>query len=271
MKFMFGKLNSFFNSENTLNISNLTASEGVSPNFVQDYLKRIDGADIVQIQKINYFIERELNWLDSDKYVSRKQEATNMSVDMIEKDVQKIKDQLKKTELHLLNGKNESATGVYVLDVKNPFIHIFNGVDENQTLNVIDHEIKHAVSEYSLETMDGLIKLVKSNYKNYPKINTMRFIDYMVPMNLSGNWANDAREQQVISKRVMDVIETTYGVKRGNTLSITNLNNLISDLNYQIKMQDEQNGDIILMFKKVKQKFNSSYKHKLCEMINSAF
>ena len=138
-------------------------------------------------------------------------------------------------------------------------------------LNAIDHEIKHAVSEQALETMDDLIKVFTSNYRRYPKINNKRVIDYLIPVETLGKWASKAPEQQVISKRIMDIMETDYGIKRGSKLTTDNLKKLISDLNHQIKTRDERNSDIIAMLYKMKQKHQDSYQSKLCEMVNNAY
>jgi hypothetical protein len=235
------------------------------------YLKKINNANSEQIQKIIYFIERELKWLDSDAYFSRKREATKMSESMIEKDAQRIKEQLAKTEINLLNQKADLAVGVYSQDKKNPIINIFKTDNEDLTLNTIDHEIKHAVSEQALETMDDLIKVFTSNYKKYPKINNKRLIDYLIPVETLGKWASNAQEQQVISKRIMDLMETVYGIKRGNSMTTDDLKPLISDFNSQLRKGDERNGDIIGMLYKMKQKHKESYKYKLCEMVNNAY
>jgi len=235
------------------------------------YLKKINNADSEQSQKIGYFIERELKWLDSNEYISRKKEATGMSESKIKKDIQKIKEQLAKTKLNISNKKDDLAKGVYYQDKKNPVINIFKDGSRYRTLNAIDHEIKHAVSEQALETMDDLIKVFTSNYRKYPKINNKRVIDYLIPVETLGKWASKAPEQQVISKRIMDIMETDYGIKRGSKLTTDNLKKLISDLNHQIKTRDERNSDIIAMLYKMKQKHQDSYQSKLCEMVNNAY
>ncbi len=235
------------------------------------YLKRINNANSAQTQKINYFLERELKWLDDNEYILRKKEATGMSESTIKEDVQKIKEQLAKTEINFLDEEADLASGVYSQDKKNPIINMFKTDDEYLTLNSIDHEIKHVVSEQALETMDDLIRLFTSNYKKYPKINIKRTIDYLIPGETLGKWASKAQEQQVISKRIMDIMETSYGIKRGTRLTTDDLKKLTFDLNNQIGIGDEKNNDIITMLYKMKQKYKESYKYKLCEMVNKAY
>ena len=119
--------------------------------------------------------------------------------------------------------------------------------------------------------MDDVSKVFTSNYRKYPKINNKRVIDYLIPVETLGKWASKAPEQQVISKRIMDIMETDYGIKRGSKLTTDNLKKLISDLNHQIKTRDERNSDIIAMLYKMKQKHQDSYQSKLCEMVNNAY
>lgn len=238
---------------------------------VPNYFRKINHANSEQTRKIIYFVERELKWLGSDEYILRKKEATGMSESKIEKDVQNIKEQLAKTEINFLDEKADLASGVYSPDKKNPIIDIFKMDNKYFTLNTLDHEIKHALSEQALETMDDLIKLFTSNYKKYPKINNKRIMDYFAPLETLGKWASNAPEQQVVSKRIMDIMEIDYGIKRGSRLTLGDLKKLTIDLNAQIKKGDERKGDIIRMLSKMKQKYKDSYKYKLCEMVNKAF
>lgn len=119
--------------------------------------------------------------------------------------------------------------------------------------------------------MDDLIKPFTSNYKKYPKINNKRILDYLIPGETLGTWASNAPEQQVISKRIMDIMETDYDIKRGDRLTTDDLKKLTFDLNYQIKIGDEKNCDIITLLYKMKQKHKDNYKYKLCDMLNKAY
>lgn len=236
------------------------------------YLKGINGASIEQREHIIHCIEKESAWLDSDEYISRKQEATGMIESEIKKDIQKIKEQLAKTTINLLDEKADLAAGVYSQDKNNPIINMFKTDDQDLTLNSLDHEVKHMCSEQALETMDDLVKVFCSNYRKYPKINNKKITDYLIPMvETSGRWASNAPEQQVISKRIMDILEENHGIKRGTKLTVNNLKLLIDDLNIQIKNNDIKNLDIITMLHAMKQKHKDSYIHKLCQMVNTAY
>jgi hypothetical protein len=236
------------------------------------YLKKINGANIEQKEHIIYCIEKELAWLDSDKYISRKKEATGMPESKIKKDIQKIKEQLAKTTINLLDEKADLATGAYSQDKNKPIINIFKTHDQNLTLNSLDHEIKHMCSEQALETMDDLVKVFCSNYKKYPTINNKRIIDYFILVGeTSGKWASNAPEQQVISKRIMDILEKDYSIKRGTKLTINDLKILIDKLNSQIKNNNIKDLDIITMLHAMKQKYKDSYMQKLCQMVNKAY
>ena len=94
------------------------------------YLKRINGASIEQEKHIVHCIEKELTWLDSDEYISRKKEATGMPESKIKKDIQKIKEQLAKTTINLLDEEADLAAGVYAQDKNNPIINLFKIVEQ---------------------------------------------------------------------------------------------------------------------------------------------
>ncbi len=236
------------------------------------YLKGINGASMEQKEHIIHCIEKESAWLDSDEYISRKKEATGFSEDKIKKDALKIKGQLAKTTINLLDEKADLAAGVYSQDKNNPVINIFQTYDQGHTLNSLDHEIKHMCSEQALETMDDLVRVFCSNYRKYPKINNKKITDYLIPIvETSGRWASNAPEQQVISKRIMDILEEEHGIKRGTKLTVNDLKLLIDDLNIQIENNNIKNGDIITMLYAMKQKHKDSYMQKLCEMVNKAY
>lgn len=236
------------------------------------YLKKINGASIEQEEHIVHCIEKELAWLGSGEYISRKKEATGMPESQIKKDIPKIKEQLAKSVINLLDEDADLALGVYAQDKNNPIINIFKTYNEDLTLNTIDHEIKHMCSEQALETMDDLVKVFCSNYRKYPKINNKKIIDYLIPVGeTSGRWASNAQEQQVISKRIMDIIEEDHGIKRGTKLTVDDLKLLIDNLNIQIKNNDMKNHDILTMLHAMKQKHKDSYMHKLCQMVNKAY
>lgn len=236
------------------------------------YLKKINGASIEQEKHIVHCIEKELAWLDSDEYISRKKEATGVSEGKIKKDIQKIKEQLAKTTINLLDEKADLATGVYAQDKNKPIVNIFKTSYQDLTLNSLDHEIKHMCSEQALETMDDLVKVFCSNYRKYPKINNKKITDYLIPVfETSGKWASNAPEQQVISKRIMDIVAENRGIKRGTKLTIDDFKLLIDELNNQIKSNDIKNIDIITMLHAMKKKHEDSYLHKLCEMVNKAY
>ncbi len=256
--------------------------EGVSEGNIS--VREINGATKEQIEKINFFIQREIDWLDSDEYLLRKKKATGMSEEKIKRDIQRIKEQAMKATINILDGDGDSdyAMGIYSSDKKNPVVNIFrldqkklkeNNIDgEALTLSTLDHEIKHMLSEESLETMDDLVRVITGgNYRKYPKINNKRLIDYLIPGETRGCWASRAQEQQVISKRIMDIMEEQYGIKRGIKLTKEDLQRMITDFNTQIKNRDLRNSDVIEMLFKMKDKHGNKYKDKLCEMVNSAY
>lgn len=220
---------------------------------------------------IDNYTQREIDWLNSDEYIKRNINATGKSKEAVIKERNKIFDQINKTTLNVLDDKADMAAGVYTQDKKNPLINLFNTGNEAQLFNVADHEIKHAVSQQAIRNTDGLIDLVTNPYKKYPTVNVKKWYDNFIPGETTSKWASNAPEQQVVSKRIMDLVEKTQGVKRGTQLTEDNIKGVTDLLNKEIKNKNPQNSDIIAMLSSFKSKFGKNYYSIIKDMVNKAY
>ena len=223
-------------------------------------------------QEIQSFIDKEIHRLRSDEYMRRKMAATGKSEEKIRKDVEKMISQLWKTTLIFDKETcvHAGAGGVYSQDIKNPKIRVFE--DEifykKESTN---HEIFHALSEQALKTGDELIEFFNSKHKNYPKVKLDRWYDKLHPFETIQKWANNSPEQQVVAKRIMDYIEKTQGIKRGEKLTLSNIDELKNDMMKFIQKEDMRHMDIIYLMAAFKKKFGLNYPNKLLELLNNAY
>jgi hypothetical protein len=220
---------------------------------------------------INNYTQREVDWLNSEEAIKRNMAATGKSREAVIKERDKIFKQIDKTTLNILDDKADLATGVYVSDKNNPFINLFNIGNEELMLNAADHEIKHAISQQAIRSADSLIDLVTNPYKKYPTFNVKKRYDYLIPGETISKWASNAPEQQVVSKRIMDLVEKTQGIKRGTQLTDDNIKGVIDLLNKEIQNGNLQNSDIIAMLSSFKSKFGKNYYPKIKDMVNNAY
>lgn len=221
-------------------------------------------------QDIQHIIEKEKNRLRSDEYVRRKMASTGRSETNIKKEVENIITHISKTTLVFDEDTDDFGGGVYVNDKKNPKAIIFP--DKFWwTIGSVDHEIKHALSESALDISDGLMRLFYDKYRKYPKQNINRWYDNIHPFENMQKWANNRKEQQAITKRIMDYIEETQWVKRGSKLTIENINILKKDMNNFLNKKSSIYSDIFYIMRGFQKKFGDNYPYKLLELLNNAY
>lgn len=219
-------------------------------------------------QEIQSYIDKEIKWLRSDEYMRRKMAATGKSEEKIRKDVEKMISQIQKTILEFDKKSEEWAVGVYVPDKKNPTIRVFGAIAAKEAAH---HEIQHALSEQALTTSDELLQLFNNKYKKYPKESTVRWYDKLHPFETIQKWTNKSPEQQVVARKIMDYIEETQGIKRGEKLSIINIDELQKDMNKFLQEKDMRYGEIIGLMLAFKRKYGDNYPNKLLELLNAAY
>jgi hypothetical protein len=218
---------------------------------------------------LSNLIKRETDWLRSPEYIKRKMAATGKSEEAIRKESEKIINNINNTSIKY-TGKSENwASGLYSPGNK-PTISIFNGnVDYPFYEGVLDHEVKHAFSEMG-NPGDDIIRFFKNEgYRNYPKVNLNKTIKDRLSSAFEQNWVNHPTEQQVIGRRIMDIIEETQGLKRGTELTENNIKELINNLKKD--KYNTANGDVFTLMSAYKRKFGKDYPKQLVEFLNKAY
>ena len=155
-------------------------------------------------------------------------------------------------------------------------MRVFEG-NTDEKKHSTKHEIIHTLSEHALETGDELLRVFNREYKKYPKINAMKWHDRVNPLAMTQRWANNSQEQQVVARRIMDYIESTQGLKRGEKLSISNINDLRDDMNKfkreneHLQKKDMRYNDITRLMLTFQRKYGDNYPNKLLELLNTAY
>ena len=229
-------------------------------------------------EEIQDFINKEIHWIQSDEYIIRKMAATGKSKESIKKDVEKILTQLQKTTLEFNKNTEIGTGGIYRQDENNPKTRVFESSIVGKKHSA-KHEVTHTLSEHALETGDDLLRLFNREYKNYPNIKVIKWYDKVNPSAKASarRWANDKREQQVVARSIMDYIEETQGVKRGEKINISNINILRDDMNKlqkennRLQKEDLKHSDIRTLMLAFQRKYGDNYPSKLLELLNTAY
>lgn len=245
------------------------------PGFSNIALKNINQtstSNLFDNRIIDDIVKKEVDWLNSEEYIKRKMKATGKTKDAIIKERDEILNQFNKTELTFTNDKSNDAFGVYSRDKNKPAIYINNTTSEKHLINTVDHELKHALSEAAIvKSNDPIIQYFNNPYRKYPKLKTTKWYDNLMLGQNTRKWANLAPEQQVASKRIMDLLEKNYGIRRGTELNDNNIQSLIDHLKKEIKSGDMQNSDLITMLHSVRSTHPKNYRNVLKNMINNAY
>jgi hypothetical protein len=209
-------------------------------------------------------IKKETDWLRSPEYLKRKMEATGRTAASIKKEAEEIINNINNTPIEYTEATS-GAEGVYT---PTEGVKVYNGgVDNPYYEGVLDHEVKHAFSESAYQSDHVTDYFKNTGYTNYPKVNLNTSLKDRVSSAIGMHWANLAPEQQVVGRRMMDVIENTQGVKRGTQLNDSNVENLIEYL----RKNKSNNNDMFEIAWKFKNKFGDNYKTHLKNFLNKAY
>jgi len=231
--------------------------------------------------KIKNLVNREKKWLTSEERIARKAKATGMTRGDILKESDDIIKELDRTNIEFLDESSRFGSGRYFPGSKkrNPNIKVYNedGVkawDTNKKdirLAILDHEVKHAGSELAIDKADELLKRVGyGKYGKYPRVKLGKWYDRFNPFPTRGAWINDAAEQQVVSKRIMDYVEQAQGIKRGSKLTDANINDMVNTFKTD-NVEFIKNYDVATILKAIKKKEGTNWIPKVTDMVNKAY
>jgi hypothetical protein len=188
--------------------------------------------------EIDKMAKRENDWINSDEYLKRRMAASGETAEQVKADVAKISERFKRTDV-ITAPIGNSAAGYYSKEYTpnvigkqifgkqsiNPKVVVGDNVPRDEGLATLDHEIKHAFSQVSN---------TEPNYKGYPTIKLGNWFQ----RNIAGigkkadniQYLNRPSEQQVRNLELLDHIEESEGIKRGQQISSKNLHDFLKKI-----------------------------------------
>ena len=201
-------------------------------------------------------------------------EATGKSKERVIKESDKMIQKLRNTDVNFVDEIEDGAGALYTAGIgkTNPRVTVWKAPNKKHGESLLSHEIKHASSEAAI-LKDPLFEVFNSSYKKYPKLSVSnKWYDNPTLAISEKAYYNDPREQQVIARRIMDIIENEQGIKRGTKITRGNFDVLRNSLNTQNKAKDTHNADIMSMLQQFKHKFGQTeYIDKTIDFINKAY
>jgi hypothetical protein len=174
-------------------------------NYLESELTKGNKISLNDVDKLG---KKEIDWLQSDEYFNRRSAATGESASEIQKDVDEIINRWGNLSVSAAN-TGKDALGFYGRG-KNRIV-ISDKLNRKEALPILDHEVKHALSQ-----MGGLKGF--QGYKNYPTTKVDNWLNRTFGFK-NANYYAEPWEQQVRGLRLLDFIEKTQGVPRGTKLS----------------------------------------------------
>jgi hypothetical protein len=178
-------------------------------NYLESELTKGNKISLNDVDKLG---KKEIDWLQSYEYFKRRSAATGESASEIQKDVDEIVKRWGNLSVSAAN-TGKDAAGFYGRG-KNRIV-LSDKLKREEALSVLDHEVKHALSQ-----MGGLEG--SKGYKKYPTTKVDTWLNRTLGLKNAHYYA-EPWEQQVRGLRLLDFIEKTQGIPRGTPLSMEDI------------------------------------------------
>ena len=169
---------------------------------------------------VQSIFKKEADWLRSDEYLKRRIAATGENPITVKKDVEKAISRFDDIEVNVKKQSKNTLFGTY--NPSSNVIELSPTLDKAHAIGTLDHEIKHALSQLSTTGY--------SAYKKYPTTTLGNVLtrNFSAPMHME--YLNKPWEQQVRKLRLLDFINETQGVPRGQKLTMKNIEQFAEDV-----------------------------------------
>ena len=188
----------------------------------------------ITLNELNDFARKEAEWIQSDEYVKRRSAATGESEAEIKTHVNEILHNFKNnTKFSIVpdlgNAKGEFATQGFANGSQKSTVKLREDLDRETALGTGQHEIIHAFSPLNedIHLPNYMVGLDK-----YPVVDIGHPLNKLVSRNYrkSAKYLSDPAEQNVRNLKLLDFIQETQGVPRGQQLTDENMITLFHDL-----------------------------------------
>jgi hypothetical protein len=213
-------------------------------NYLESELTKGNKISLNDVDKLG---KKEIDWLQSDEYLKRRSAATGESASEIQKDIDEIINRWGNLSVRAAN-TGKDASGFYSRGKKR--ILLSDKLNREEALPVLDHEVKHALSQ-----MGGLTGF--KGYKKYPTTKVDTWLNRTLGLKNAHYYA-EPWEQQVRGLRLLDFIEKTQGIPRGTTLSMEDITQFARNVSPSspskeiMELFDKDYNDVIAQLMKMK-------------------
>jgi hypothetical protein len=163
--------------------------------------------------------KKEADWLRSDEYLKRRIAATGENPIAVKKDIEKIISRSANTAVNV-EKLSKNTLGTYT--GSSNIIRLAPHLTKTQALATLDHEVKHAMSQ--------LATTGRGSYSKYPTTTLGNIFTRGFSMPKHMAYLNQPWEQQVRKLRLLDFINESQGVPRGQKLTMENIQQLAEDI-----------------------------------------
>lgn len=163
--------------------------------------------------------KKEADWLRSDEYLKRRTAATGENPIAVKKDIEKIISRSANTAVNV-EKLSKNTLGTYT--GSSNIIRLAPHLTKTQALATLDHEVKHAMSQ--------LATTGRGSYSKYPTTTLGNIFTRGFSMPKHMAYLNQPWEQQVRKLRLLDFINESQGVPRGQKLTMENIQQLAEDI-----------------------------------------
>lgn len=220
--------------------------------------------------KFSESIKREKDWLNSEEYIRRKQNATGKPRESIISERDKI---LKNVDEVQVQYPGTGAEGAANYSRNSNSIRVLGkGERPHAEAGAIDHELKHAASEVSLSRLaDDVAPSTLGSYRGYPTIGVGKSkLDEYNPMAFGVQYHKKPYEQQVRFRRFMDLAEKQLGVPRGQKLTTDQVAEVYNSMLKDPELADNF-SDVINLIQGAQMRYGSNTRKVFTDALNKSY
>ena len=219
-------------------------------------------------------MSKNAQWLESPQYLKRRMASTGETAVQVKADVAKILAEGEKTKFVVEPYGNKNLEGLYsrpkkygwfdrnVLGKKDipAEISIQQGLPFERHMGALDHEIKHAMSQFA----------TNNNYKNYPTLKVGNWFERNINgLGTHADYLNKAPEQQVRYLKILEDIEKSKGIPKGDIITPEQFDDWV-DTRYN-PYYSESSDDVVDLVDNVAKRYGKNTRKVLLDKLNKAY